>query len=800
MAETNRCPKCGAELPADAPAGLCPECLFKQSLEAGDSRGGDSTAGYEAGFVAPQPAELARHFPQLEILAFIGKGGMGAVYKARQKQLDRIVALKILPPQAGRDPAFAERFGREARALAQLNHHNIVDVYDFGSADGLYYLTMEYVDGTNLRELIRSGGLAPEQALAIVPQVCEALQFAHDEGIVHRDIKPENILVNRRGQVKIADFGLAKLLGKSPESATLTGTQQVMGTLHYMAPEQMQGSHEVDHRADIYSLGVVFYEMLTGQLPIGRFEPPSRRVAVDVRLDEVVLRTLESDPQRRYQHASDVKTDVQMICELTPAARTRLYGHEYRSRANLFGWPLLHIAFGIDPATGRTRTAKGVIAIGDRAIGLLAIGGAALGMFAFGGVAVGLFALGGAALGVLAALGGLAVGGASFGGLAIGVIALGGGAVGLYAFGGEAWGLHLLSAKVKDPEAVRFFEPWAASWMDWLTILGMAIPAVIGLLWLLIWIIFWLHYRAAMRQQNAGGKTTQAALDPIREEIRRPAVGLLITGIADWIALPITLAVLLYTEMERGTVVDTGVVVAIGLGGLALSGAIIFGAIKMMRLDSYGAAVLASVLAMIVTPGNLVGLPIGIWAFVTLTSRDVRAAFARRALSQTPTRREPPASSESRESRQVVVPTDDEEAMRPRGKPIWRVLAVVAAMLGSFAVIKIFQPDVSDTIWSMVVLLTVLAFVVDLVRYRQQREGLRAVFILLAAGVGMLGYLAAQPATILDLIYELTGGEAGADDPVAARVVIGFVILVVVLQMFDVWKRFRAKDSSAAGR
>src|SRR5262249_33439919 len=153
----------------------------------------------------------------------------------------------------------------------------------------LYYLLMEFVDGVNLRQLIRTGKLPPQEALKIVPQVCEALQFAHDEGVVHRDIKPENILLDKKGRVKIADFGIAKMLGRKPAEYTLTGPWQVVGTLHYMAPEQMEKPLTVDHRADIYSLGVVFYEMLTGELPLGRFVPPSQKVQVDIRLDEVVL-------------------------------------------------------------------------------------------------------------------------------------------------------------------------------------------------------------------------------------------------------------------------------------------------------------------------------------------------------------------------------------------------------------------------------------------------------------------------------------------------------------------------------
>jgi serine/threonine protein kinase/ankyrin repeat protein len=279
---------------------------------------------------APSIDEMARHFPQLEIIELLGQGGMGAVYKARQPGLDRLVAVKILPRHAARDPAFAQRFAREARALAKLNHPNIVAVYDFGQtqitagADGtqapLYYFIMEYVDGLNLRQLIRSGQCKPDQALRIVPQICEALQFAHDEGIVHRDIKPENILIDKRGRLKIADFGLARILGHTRADFTLTGPWQVMGTPNYMAPEQLDDPLHVDHRADIYALGVVFYEMLTGDLPRGRFAPPSHKVQVDVRLDEVVLRAMEHEPQRRYQQANEVKTEVETITRAPPPA------------------------------------------------------------------------------------------------------------------------------------------------------------------------------------------------------------------------------------------------------------------------------------------------------------------------------------------------------------------------------------------------------------------------------------------------------------------------------------------------
>jgi tRNA A-37 threonylcarbamoyl transferase component Bud32 len=265
------------------------------------------------GQTAPSREEVAAAFPQLEILELIGQGGMGFVFKARQPKLERLVALKILPQALAADPAFAERFTREGRVLARLNHPNIVAIHDFGQAGNFFYLLMEFVDGVNLRQAMRAGRFTPAQALAVVPKICEALQFAHDEGILHRDIKPENILVDVRGRVKIADFGIAKLLEDAKPGLTLTGSGATLGTPHYMAPEQLEKPGTVDHRADIYSLGVVFYEMLTGELPLGRFQPPSQKVEMDVRLDEVVLHALEKEPARRYQQASQVKTAVETI-------------------------------------------------------------------------------------------------------------------------------------------------------------------------------------------------------------------------------------------------------------------------------------------------------------------------------------------------------------------------------------------------------------------------------------------------------------------------------------------------------
>jgi serine/threonine protein kinase len=170
-------------------------------------------AGDQAALMpALTPEELAPHFPQLEIIECLGRGGMGVVYKARQKSLNRLVALKLLAPERARDSEFAKRFTREAHALAALNHPHIVTVYDFGQAGGFYFLLMEFIDGVNLRQAMKARRFTPEQALAVVPPVCEALQYAHDHGIVHRDIKPENLLLDKDGRVKIADFGVAKML------------------------------------------------------------------------------------------------------------------------------------------------------------------------------------------------------------------------------------------------------------------------------------------------------------------------------------------------------------------------------------------------------------------------------------------------------------------------------------------------------------------------------------------------------------------------------------------------------------
>ncbi len=308
---TTNCPACNGELATSNGQAFCPACLLQQGMKSSTYGGGPRVA-----WKPPEIERLSAAFPHLEIQQLLGVGGMGAVFKVRQKELDRVAALKVLPGEMAADAGFTERFLREARLLASLSHPHIVTVYEFGQRDGIYFLLMEFIDGVTLRQALRAEPikkLGSKETLAIVGQLCDALQFAHDEGVVHRDIKPENILIDKRGRVKIADFGLARLLGQSPTMPTLTGTHQLMGTPAYMAPEQIEGLPGIDHRADIYSMGVVFYELLTGELPLGRFSPPSERAETDVRLDEVVLRTLAREPDRRYQQASQVKTDVEAL-------------------------------------------------------------------------------------------------------------------------------------------------------------------------------------------------------------------------------------------------------------------------------------------------------------------------------------------------------------------------------------------------------------------------------------------------------------------------------------------------------
>jgi len=266
-------------------------------------------------WVPPTAEELGKLLPEYDILKMLGRGGMGAVYMGRQKSLDRPVAIKILSNTLDEaDASFAERFKNEARAMGKLNHPGIVAVHDFGqTAGGLLYIVMEYVEGTDVaRMIVKEGRLHTEHAMAITAHVCDALAYAHDRGIIHRDIKPANIMVGYDGVVKVADFGLAKMTHS--QNTGLTQSGMAMGTLHYMAPEALMLGSAVDHRADIYAVGVMLYQMLTGKLPQGMFELPSLQIpGLDPRYDAIIAKALREDREQRYQGVSEMRRDLDGI-------------------------------------------------------------------------------------------------------------------------------------------------------------------------------------------------------------------------------------------------------------------------------------------------------------------------------------------------------------------------------------------------------------------------------------------------------------------------------------------------------
>ncbi|MEZ5328205.1 MAG: serine/threonine-protein kinase [Verrucomicrobiales bacterium] len=278
-----------------------------EDLESADS---EDTTEQDIFWTPPTVAMVAALFPDLEVLDFIGRGGMSGIYEVRQKDLNRTVALKLSRSQESEDSILRERFIREARAIAGLNHPNIVTLFDFGFRTDHSYLLLELVKGGDVKQLLKSGNVPLDVISRILCQLCDALQYVHDQGIVHRDIKPGNILLDQARNVKLADFGLVKLPETASDALALTATGKMVGTPKYLAPEQVDNASKVDHSADIFSVGVVFYQLLTDTLPIGRFEPPSglRKVTSDV--DAIAFKALARDPDQRYQRVSDMGADI----------------------------------------------------------------------------------------------------------------------------------------------------------------------------------------------------------------------------------------------------------------------------------------------------------------------------------------------------------------------------------------------------------------------------------------------------------------------------------------------------------
>ncbi|MHC4607088.1 MAG: protein kinase domain-containing protein, partial [Planctomycetota bacterium] len=264
---------------------------------------------------------LGKTLGHCRVERLIGRGGMGEVYLGQHEGLNRSVAIKILPPYLARDSGFTERFLREARTAAQLEHPNVVQVHDVGQEGETYYLIMQLVEGQGLDRLLKERGISVRDSVAIVKRIAAALGAAHRLGIIHRDVKPSNILISNDGKVKVSDFGLAKELGAGQ---TISGTGEILGTPHYMSPEQAEGK-PADARSDLYSLGATLYRMLTGHPPFGGETPVAiavRHVREDPRkpseinaeipeeLDAVVLKLMAKKPEERYATAEDLIRDL----------------------------------------------------------------------------------------------------------------------------------------------------------------------------------------------------------------------------------------------------------------------------------------------------------------------------------------------------------------------------------------------------------------------------------------------------------------------------------------------------------
>jgi serine/threonine protein kinase len=270
----------------------------------------------------PKPPDL---IPGYRLEKLVGKGGMGEVHRATQLSLGRTVAVKLLAAELAKDRSFVTRFEKEGAALASLSHPNVVSIVDKGRNEATYFLVMEYIDGPSLREVMRSPLLDPLAAVKMVVEIGRGIDYAHSRGVIHRDLKPENILFDEQagGIAKVTDFGLA---GFAQDTAgakrfNVTETHVSMGTLSYMAPEQRTDAKNADHRADIYSLGVILYELLAGELPMGNFDPPSQiNSNVDRRLDEIIARCLKPGPDDRYQKVSELLSELEPLVPATFAS------------------------------------------------------------------------------------------------------------------------------------------------------------------------------------------------------------------------------------------------------------------------------------------------------------------------------------------------------------------------------------------------------------------------------------------------------------------------------------------------
>ena len=313
---TKLCPRCGAEIPADAPEGGCPGCLLETGLGLPDT---NYTNDHE-----DRAIETLRELGDYELLEEVGRGGQGVVYRARQKSLNRTVALKIISLGQWASQAHLKRFRREAEAAASLDHPSIVPIYEVGERQGSCYFSMKFVEGGQLDEVVKHEPMPIRRAVELIAKLARTVHYAHEHGILHRDIKPGNILLDQNGEPHLTDFGLARLL---ETESTITRTLEVMGTPSYMAPEQAAGeTTKLNKATDIYGLGAVFYQLLTGHPPFAGgtswetirllldTEPRqprlwNRKISRD--LSTICLKCLEKDPQRRYSSALALAEDLE---------------------------------------------------------------------------------------------------------------------------------------------------------------------------------------------------------------------------------------------------------------------------------------------------------------------------------------------------------------------------------------------------------------------------------------------------------------------------------------------------------
>ena len=349
MSTKGHCSRCGMELPADAPAGICPRCLLQAGL-GGEPSDPDVTMPPSAERQAPPPltpdvGTKLKYFGDYELESEIARGGMGVVYKARQVRLNRAVALKMILTGQLAGQADVRRFHSEAEAAAQLDHPGIVPIYEVGEHDGHHFFSMALVEGDSLAARVAAGPLPPREAAALIATVAEAVQYAHDRGVIHRDLKPGNILLDKNGHPRVTDFGLARQIDTD---SALTRTGQILGTPSFMPPEQAAGRlADVDRTADVYALGAVLYTLLTGRPPFQAAtpldtllqvieQPPARPRLLNARLprdlETIALKCLEKNRRQRYASCAELAADLGRFLRGEPikARRTSATVHVLR--------------------------------------------------------------------------------------------------------------------------------------------------------------------------------------------------------------------------------------------------------------------------------------------------------------------------------------------------------------------------------------------------------------------------------------------------------------------------------------